>query len=220
MRLPASPNLYHERQLWADGYDVVAGVDEAGRGALAGPLVAAAVTLPTDGRPRGQLSRALTTQSLHIHDSKLLAPQERERVCDLVQSLGVVTAVAEVDPEVIDEIGIAAANQIAMTLAIERLHPAPCAALVDAFYLPEVSILQRPLIKGDRRSLSIALASIIAKVHRDRIMANLDRQFPHFEFSTHKGYGTIRHRELIRERGPCPCHRFCFRPVADAVHNA
>ena len=193
----------HEKELWAAGHDLVAGIDEAGRGPLAGPVVASAVILPRTFSHSG------------VNDSKLLAPRKRERFADLIRAESVSWAVAAADEREIEEINILQAALLAMRRAVEKLSRRPGYLLVDASRIPGVSVPQRPIVKGDRLSVSIAAASILAKVERDRIMVEYHHRYPQYNFSKHKGYGTAEHREAIRRLGPCPAHRRSFRGVKE-----
>lgn len=192
--------LQFEREAQAQGFTRIAGVDEAGRGPLAGPIVAAAVVLagPVAG----------------LNDSKLLTHEQREILYETLQNAGHAIAIAVFSAAQIDQIGIQQANYGAMATAVAALEPAASYVLVDGFKVPGLPLPQLRLIKGDQRSLSIAAASIIAKVHRDRMMDALDRQHPEYGFARHKGYGTKEHLEAIARFGPCPAHRMSFAPLA------
>jgi ribonuclease HII len=199
------PTLQHEAELREQGHAVVAGIDEAGRGPLAGPVSAAAVVLP-DG---------FTLEGLN--DSKKLSPKRRELLFeDLTTRDDVVWAVAVIDAEGIDRVNILRASHIAMARAFADLDPPADAALIDGLPVPvrDFPSPQMALVKGDSRSLSIAAASIIAKVWRDRMMIEFDREFPEYGFQSHKGYGTKQHLAALESHGPCPIHRRSFRPVA------
>jgi ribonuclease HII len=199
--LPLDP-LVFERRVRQDGYRVIAGLDEAGRGPLAGPVVAAAVVLPD-----GLLIPGL-------NDSKQVPEQERERLFDVIRELAVCFGVGIADERTIDEVNILQATIIAMERALAQLDPHPDYLLLDALTLPRSALPQMPLIKGDSRSHSIAAASILAKVTRDRLMLELHEKFPRYNFQRHKGYGTREHLALLREHGPCEAHRRSFQPVA------
>jgi ribonuclease HII len=184
------------------GYTLVAGVDEAGRGPLAGPVVAAAVILP-----KGKLIE-------HCNDSKLLTPTARRQLCETILSdseilvgIGVVSSVE------IDEVNILRATIRAMTLAVQDLPQRPEYVLVDGLSIPGLGIENRAIIKGDSKSISIAAASIIAKKTRDDIMEDYDRTYREYGFARHKGYGTAAHLEMLKKHGPCPIHRRSFMPV-------
>jgi len=180
----------------------IAGLDEAGRGPLAGPVVAAAVILPD-----GLLIPGLT-------DSKQVPEQERERLFELIRDQAVCYGIGSADERTIDEVNIFQATIIAMERALKALNPQPDYLLLDAISLPRVPLPQKPLIKGDCRSHSIAAASILAKVTRDRMMRELHEKYPRYNFQKHKGYGTKEHLRLLREHGPCAAHRKTFNPVA------
>lgn len=193
----------HEKELWAAGHGMVAGIDEAGRGPLAGPVVASAVILPH------------TFSHTGVNDSKLLTPRKREQLAVVIKSESVCWSLAAVGEREIEEDNILQATLRAMRSAVEKLAPQPGYLLVDAARIPGVAIPQRPIVKGDRLSFSIAAASILAKVERDRVMDDYHRRFPHYNFAQHKGYGTAKHREAIRLLGPCPAHRRTFRGVKE-----
>ncbi|MEX2016337.1 MAG: ribonuclease HII [Candidatus Hydrogenedentales bacterium] len=195
-----------ERTVWESGFARIAGVDEAGRGPLAGPIVAAAVIL---GKPhRG------------INDSKLLTPEERETAFAKLHDEAHCIGVQVIDVATIDAHGIQAANYMAMAGAAAKLRPAAEFLLVDGFRIKGCSFPQQHIIKGDQRSMSIAAASIVAKVTRDRIMVELAQQYPQYGFERHKGYSTPEHFEKLREHGPCAIHRKSFAPIAEALETA
>lgn len=195
-----------ERDLWSSGRSRVAGLDEAGRGAWAGPVVAAAVILPPDI----ERCRPLVGQ---VHDSKQLTARAREGLVNLVHAVAVSIGVGLASPAEIDQIGIVPATRQAMLRALAQLDPAPDFLLVDALSLPETSVPQRAVIRGDAISLSIAAASIIAKVTRDRLLVSLDARYPGYGFARNKGYGTPEHRRALLSLGPCDVHRMSFRPL-------
>lgn len=180
----------------------IAGIDEVGRGPFAGPVMAAAVVLPADAR------------ILHINDSKKLSPKRREELFEEIQREALGIGIGKVEAERIDEINILQATYEAMREAVEQLEremgKPPGLLLVDAVTIPEIPIRQVALIKGDARSQSIAAASIIAKVTRDRLMVEYDRMYPGYHFSSHKGYGTAAHIAALKKLGPCPIHRRSF----------
>ena len=192
-----------ERELLEEGVSRVAGVDEAGRGPLAGPVAAAAVILPTDFRHDG------------IRDSKTLTASRRERLAAVIRKEALCCSVALSSVEEIEALNILGATRRAMKRAVDDLFLRPQYLLVDAVALPDIDIPQRPIVKGDDLSVSIAAASILAKVERDGIMAELHRLYPQYGFDRHKGYGTARHREAIERHGPCPAHRASFRGVRE-----
>ncbi len=191
-----------ERGARSSGYLRIAGLDEAGRGPLAGPVVAAAVVLPADLFIPG------------VTDSKQVPEPERERLYDEIRRQALCFGIGIVDERTIDEVNIYQATIIAMERALQALSPQPDYLLLDAMTLPRVSIPQKSLIKGDCRSHSIAAASILAKVTRDRLMRDLHEKFPQYNFEKHKGYGTKEHVALIQKYGPCDAHRRSFNPVA------
>jgi ribonuclease HII len=180
------------------GIKLIAGIDEAGRGPLAGPVVASAVILP---------------QSIFIpglNDSKKLSPKKRDKLFDIIMEEAVSVGIGIVDEKVIDEINILNATKKAMVKAVNSLDPQPELLLIDAVKLDEVKISQLSIIKGDCLSISIAAASIIAKVTRDRIISEMDLLYPEYGFSRHKGYGTKEHINAIKKYGICPIHRVSF----------
>ena len=188
-----------EQTLRQQGYQRIAGVDEAGRGALAGPVVAAAVILPTDCQLSG------------VTDSKQLTPKKRARLFDEIHRTAVAVGVGCVDNKEIDQINILQATMTAMVQAIVQITPAPDYALVDGTHLPAISPPARAIPKGDTLIQSIAAASIIAKVTRDRLMIELNETYPGYGFQIHKGYGTLLHRQAIAQLGSCPIHRRSFK---------
>jgi ribonuclease HII len=191
-----------EEEARACGFRLVAGVDEVGRGALAGPVAAAAVILdPSKPLPEG------------LDDSKLLTRLERERIADELKQTAICYAVGLVEPEEIDRINILQATRRAMMIAVESLAPCADHLLIDAVQLKECSLPQKAIIRGDSISASIAAASVIAKTHRDALMRSLHEVYPQYDFARHVGYGTRSHREAIRKYGPCPIHRKSFRGV-------
>lgn len=205
---PTAPDLAHEIELWQAGYRAVAGVDEAGRGALAGPVVAAAVMVPCHAPLAGVWAQ--------VRDSKQLQPAVRERLAEQIQAAAAGWGVGVVGAAVIDQIGIAAATRRAMAQAIASLAPAPDALLIDWVRLPLVNLPQRCLPKADTRIVSVAAASILAKVTRDRLLVAAHARFPAYGFAAHKGYGTRAHLAALAECGPCVEHRRSFAPVAAA----
>jgi ribonuclease HII len=192
----------YERAARANGARVVAGVDEVGRGALFGPVVAAAVILPDGCRIQG------------LRDSKQLLPEERERLARIVERKALAIAIQEVDAETIDRINIYQATKLAMTAAVMGLSIQPDHLLIDALRL-DVGCGQTSIIYGDSLSISIAAASVVAKVYRDRRMCQLDREYPQYGLASHKGYSTPEHKQALAAHGPCPLHRRSFRPVAE-----
>ena len=202
------PTFAEEERLRAQGYRLIAGIDEAGRGPLAGPVVAAAVILPPEERP--------SWLSL-VRDSKQLTPLRREAIFDCIVESGIAFGVGVVSHEVIDEQGIAPATRLAMRHAIEQLSTRPDYLLIDYMRLPDVRIPQKGVVDGDSICVSIAAASIVAKVTRDRLMVELDSQFPGYGLAQHKGYGTLGHLKVLQRLGPCSLHRKTFMPVRDCL---
>ena len=200
------PSLAYEMRLWDAGYRFVAGLDEAGRGSWAGPVVAAAVILPSN-QPR--LAAALSG----VRDSKTLTAARREMLLAVIENLALAWGVGAVPPREIDSLGIVPATCKAMALAVGALSTPADHLLVDYLSLPDLPLPQISLPKGDALVLSIAAASIVAKVHRDRMMIDLDAQFPGYSFGRHKGYGTPQHQATLSSLGPCPAHRLSFAPL-------
>ena len=199
-------HLRHELALLAKGYTIVAGLDEAGRGAWAGPVFAGAVILPLD---RADLIQVLDG----VRDSKLVSPGRREKLFPRIVEIATAAGVGSASNAEIDRYGIVPATRLAMRRALESLPIQPDVLLTDAIRLPEVKLPAVPLIRGDQVSLSIAAASILAKVSRDHVMIELDQQYPEYGFAAHKGYGTARHHEALRTYGPVDIHRHTFAPV-------
>lgn len=187
------------------GYAVIAGIDEAGRGPLAGPVVAAAVVLPAG------------MDLPEVDDSKKLSPAKREELYDLIMASALAVGVGCSDPATIDRINILQATLAAMKTAVSNLAVQPDCLLIDGISKIHVSIPQRTIKKGDGTSLSIAAASIVAKVHRDRMMTDYDADYPQYGFAGHKGYGCVEHLKAIAEHGPCPIHRLSFSGVKEHV---
>lgn len=199
----ATAPLCHEHNLHTQGFCRVAGLDEAGRGAWAGPVMAGAVILPPD---RPDLDCALAG----VNDSKLLTPRRRESLACCIQEIALAWAVGSAASAEIDALGIVPATRLAMKRALAELAVRADYLLIDALRLPDVDLPQLALIKGDRRSLSIAAASILAKVTRDAHMTALHAQYPAYGFARHKGYGTPQHQAALAAHGPCPEHRRSF----------
>jgi ribonuclease HII len=179
-------------------YSYICGIDEVGRGPLAGPVVAGAVILPKD------------CDILYINDSKKLSAQKREELYDIIIEKAICAKTAAVSPKIIDEINILQATYEAMRQAVKELTPQPDLLLNDAVKIPELSMKQVPIIKGDAKSISIGAASIIAKVTRDAMMVEYDKIYPEYDFASNKGYGSARHIEALKKYGPCPIHRKSF----------
>ncbi len=206
----------YERELLRRGGARIAGVDEAGRGPLAGPVVAAAVIFPADWIVEG-LPRALHG----LNDSKQLTPEERDKFFAKLTSFAEVQfAIAWSDHTLIDKINILQATFRAMNEALAQLQPAPRHVLVDGNQISSVRWPQTPIVEGDGKSYSIAAASVLAKVTRDRMMIEWDRQWPRYGFCKHKGYGTPHHLAALKEHGPCPLHRKSFAPIRPAATPA
>jgi len=202
-------DLSLELELWQLGYRAIAGVDEAGRGAWAGPVVAAATILPAE-------FSALVSLLGHVDDSKRLTPSARARAFDRIRTGALAIGVGFGTLEEIEGDGIVAATKIAMTRALASLSPRPDFVLIDYLTLRDLSCPQRGLVHGDALSLSIAAASIVAKVTRDRYLVEQDALYPGYGFGRHKGYGTAQHQESLKRLGPCPLHRLSFRPLSAA----
>ncbi|MDQ3929746.1 MAG: ribonuclease HII, partial [Chloroflexota bacterium] len=202
-----TPNWNNELELHAKGYRLIAGVDEAGRGAWAGPLVAGAVIFrhPDEVISSGTADDLLEALS-YLKDSKLLSALIREKLLPAIRSLAVATGVGIVSPGLVDVIGVGPANRLAMTRAVRDLRVRPDFLLLDAFRLPAMPIPQRPIIKGDATCMSIAAASIVAKVARDHIMCGHDADYPGYSFAQHKGYGTRMHVNALATLGVSPLH--------------
>ncbi len=188
----------YERQYTAEGYEFICGIDEVGRGPLAGPVVAGAVILPKD------------CDILYLNDSKQLSEKKREELYDVIMERALATGLGMISPERIDEINILQATYEAMRQAIQNLSVKPDILLNDAVTIPLVDIRQIPIIKGDAKSVSIAAASIIAKVTRDRLMVEYDKKYPEYGFAGNKGYGAAVHIEALKKFGPTPIHRRTF----------
>jgi ribonuclease HII len=202
------PNLSLEHRLRAQGHTLIAGIDEAGRGAWAGPVVAAAVILPLDRR---DLRAALKG----VNDSKQLTTRQRERWFAVIREVALAVGVGGAGPGEIDRDGIVPATRAAMERAVAMLTPPPEALLIDAINLQSlISLPQRALNYGDSLSLSIAAASIVAKVSRDRWMAGLDERYPGYGFARHKGYGTAAHYAALKRLGVTVAHRKSYTPIA------
>jgi ribonuclease HII len=200
---PDVPYLAIEQGLWSSGHEFIAGVDEVGRGPLAGPVVAAACILPKNVRYPA------------VQDSKALTEEQREAIYEeLINDKRVIWAVHIIDHETVDTINILRSTLLAMKEAVQKLSKTPQFVLIDGRDSPPLSIPHLALIKGDSRSQSIAAASIIAKVTRDRIMDAYDEEYPRYGFKKHKGYGTSAHLKAIEQHGLCPIHRRSFALIA------
>jgi len=206
--LSQSPNLDEEDKLRSQGYELIAGIDEAGRGALAGPVVAAAVILP---------HQASLPWFERVRDSKKLNSTERESLFELIQKEAVAVGTGIIPPQVIDSVNILRATKLAMMQAVEKLPEQPTFLLIDRITLPQCPIAQRGITRGDESCVSIACASIIAKVTRDRVMQEFERIHPGYGFALHKGYGTREHMSCLQKLGPSPIHRLYFAPVKNTI---
>jgi ribonuclease HII len=200
------PSLRHEKRAYDDGATLIAGLDEAGRGTLAGPVVAGAVILPREFRHKT------------LNDSKQLSPEQRDEIyAELTARADVHWATGISDVEVIEHYNILRATWRAMTLALDALPVKPDFVLVDGLRVPAVRIRQKAIVGGDAKSFSIAAASVIAKVTRDRLMLRFHKQYPQYNFAQHKGYGTPEHLAALEQFGPCPIHRKTFAPIRQVV---
>lgn len=204
---PAAPfdSLSFEKTAYRNGFTCVAGIDEAGRGPLAGPVMAAAVILPAG------------LSIIGVDDSKKLTPDRREKLFDIIMAQAVTVGVGIMGPGEIDRVNILQATRRAMLAAVQQLSPQPDCLLIDGISTIESAIPQKTIKKGDSLSLSIAAASIIAKVTRDRLMVEMDATYPGYGFAGHKGYGSTSHLEAIRRLGPSPIHRLTFGGVREHV---
>jgi ribonuclease HII len=199
------PKRDEERALWKQGHVLIAGVDEAGKGSWAGPVVAGAVILPVNFAPK------------IINDSKQLSTKQREQMFVYITHHAIAWAVGVVSAKEIDQKGISEANKKALLLALKKLHVRPQAVLVDAVKLQYGKKPTKAIIKGDAKEVAIAAASIVAKVVRDALMTGQHRLYPHYAFHEHKGYGTAKHEQLLKRHGPSPIHRRSFQPVKRLV---
>jgi ribonuclease HII len=200
------PSFAEEKLLQEQGYRYVAGVDEVGRGALMGPVVAAAVILPEKIKAKWKSQ---------VRDSKQLKPETREYLYGYIIETSLSYGIGSCSNEIIDELGIAKATRLAMIAAIEKLKPQPQYLLIDYVKLTESVLPQKGIKHGDSLVFSIACASIIAKVTRDRLVTEMDKDYPGYGFAEHKGYGTEEHLKCLWEKGPCPLHRRSFSPVGE-----
>lgn len=197
------PDYTYEKEALATGYTVICGTDEAGRGPLAGPVCAAAVILPTDLVIEG------------LNDSKKLTEKKREKLFDIICEKAISYGIAFATVEEIDEINILNASQLAMRRAVAMLTPTPDLVLVDGNIARDFPMSARPIVKGDALSMSIAAASVLAKVTRDRYCLEMHEAYPEYNFAGHKGYSTKEHMDLVRKLGPCPLHRKTFLKFLD-----
>ena len=203
------PSLELERQLQSQGYSLIAGVDEVGRGALAGPVMAGAVILPPDLDPSAHWLQG-------IDDSKKLTPLQRERAAKEIHQHALAVSIGEATSKEIDRLGIVAATRLAMVRAVSGLSPQPQHLLVDYLSLEEAGLPFTAVTRGDSISHSIAAAAIAAKVARDQLMVDVDTRWPGYDFPKHKGYGTRMHLQQLNRLGPSPIHRHTFAPVRKA----
>ena len=199
------PSLDEERKLWRAGFVRIAGLDEAGRGALAGPVVAGAVILPANSRLAGLWAE--------VQDSKLLSPLKREEFSLYIQEQAAAWSLGEASAPEIDALGIAPATRLAMRRAVRALSTRPDHLLLDWIQLKSLNLPQLSFTKGDLRIVSIAAASILAKVHRDQLLCQLHERYPAYGFHSHKGYAARAHLAAIEQLGPCPAHRRSFSPL-------
>ena len=199
--------MEYETKATNQGFRNISGVDEAGRGPLAGPVVAAAVIFSPN------------IDIVDLDDSKKLSPKKREELFPEIQERAIAYGVAVIGHKIIDEINILQAARLAMKQAVDQLNPIPDLLLIDGNQKIESSIDQWAIVKGDSKSLSIAAASVLAKVTRDRIMDDYHKLYPQYAFNRHKGYGTKLHRTLIQEYGPCPIHRSKFKGVSEYINR-
>jgi ribonuclease HII len=206
---PISPDLSIELPLWQAGLSALAGLDEAGRGAWAGPVSAAAVILPPDP--------GLSIRLNGVRDSKLMTGRQRTAWAIRIKETALVWAVGFASQAEIDESNILAATRLAMQRALEQLALPPQHLLIDAVRLSGVNLPQTVLIKGDMRSLSIAAASVLAKTARDALLVAWDEEYPEYGFARHKGYGTALHQSALQKQGPCPLHRCSFAPIRELL---
>jgi ribonuclease HII len=196
-------NKEYENRYYNEGYQFIAGTDEAGRGCLAGPLVVAAVILPKD------------FENSLINDSKQVSKKHREELFEVIKSVAISYAIIEIDPKKVDEVNIYQASKIGMIKAIKELDHQVDVILSDAMPFKFEGAIVEPLIHGDAKSLSIAAASILAKVHRDKLMDEYEEQYPGYDFKHNKGYGTKKHLEALDKFGITPIHRLTYKPVQD-----
>jgi ribonuclease HII len=210
--IPAAPDLRYESSLWLNGQLHIAGLDEAGRGAWAGPVSAGAVMLP----PKPEIVDLLQ----NVRDSKEMSIAARTFWAEEIKTHALCWGVGYASSEEIDRLGIIAATRLAMMRALHSLPFDAQHLLIDALLLPNIALPQTALIKGDARSLSIAAASVLAKTARDALMTAYDAQYPQYGFARHKGYGTASHQAALQANGPCPIHRFCFEPIRQILGDS
>jgi ribonuclease HII len=200
------PKFTEERLCQEQGFHLIAGIDEVGRGCLAGPVVAAAVIMPCDGQPLWYKK---------VRDSKLLTPEQREALSPFIHEVAISIGTGVVEPYQIDGLGMTRAVQTAMKMAINKLLPQPDYILIDYLTIPDLSLPQKGVEYGDTLCFSIACASIVAKVFRDHLMVELDKKYPGYGLAQHKGYSTEEHIASLRKLGPSPLHRRSFQRVRD-----
>lgn len=204
-------SLLYEHQYWADGCQSIMGFDEAGRGTWAGPVVAGAVCLPPD---RKDLSKLLKG----VRDSKQMTPRQRTQLVERIKEIALAWGIGSASSTEIDKLGIVPATWLAMKRALKQSKYEPDCLLMDSLVWPEMKhIPQISIVKGDSLSLSIAAASVLAKVWRDEHMQRLDEQYPQYGFGKHKGYGTAAHMTALKQHGPCPLHRMTFAPIRELL---
>lgn len=201
-----SPHLQKEIALLKQGYRFIAGLDEAGRGAWAGPVVATAVILPID-------SPNLIHTLSEVHDSKRLTPNKREQLFEIIEKIALAVSVGVVPASTVDELNVVGATRQAMHQALDNLSLTPDYLLLDHLALPTINLPQDAFPKADSISLTVAAASIIAKVTRDRLMVESNQTYPTYAFDRHKGYGTKVHQAALAQYGPCPLHRMSYKPL-------
>lgn len=206
--LPENPDLTFEQRLWGMGVRFVAGVDEAGRGALAGPVAAGAVVLPWE-------DDCLIENLEGVRDSKVMTAKARTHWAEVIKAIALALGVGFASAQEIDRMGILPATRLAAVRALAKLDLSVEHVLIDYLILPEIEIPQTPLVKGDARSLSIACASVLAKTARDAVLVEMEKTYPGYGFASHKGYATEAHRKAIAALGPCEQHRCTFSPVCD-----
>lgn len=200
------PHLQKEIALLKQGYRLIAGLDEAGRGAWAGPIVAAAVILPL-------ASPGLSDTLSGLRDSKQLTPSKREQLFEIIGKIALTIAVGVAPASMVDELNVIGATRQAMHQALADLSPKPDYLLLDHLALPDIDLPQDPFPKADSISLTVAAASVIAKVTRDRLMVEFNQTYPFYTFDRHKGYGTKAHQAALAKYGPCPLHRMSYKPL-------
>jgi ribonuclease HII len=197
-----------EKELRKEGYSLIAGIDEVGRGALMGPVMAAAVIMPENVKGKWKT---------RVRDSKMLTPANREYLYDFICQAAITFGVGSSSNDEIDSVGIAKATRLAMVRAVRQLDPQPQFLLIDYVKLVESYLPQKGIVHGDRLIFSIACASIIAKVTRDKLVTEMDDDYPGYNFAAHKGYGTEEHLACLQQKGPCPLHRRSFFPVSEMI---